>query len=139
MSRTDFVSRLPWSAGLWLLFAAWLVALWILSSQPGPPGQLQDPLQFDKVLHFLYFALGAAILTPAVARTFALRGGKLAAAVVGTLALIGLLDEWHQTFTPHRSGADPFDWAADCAGAIAAVVVLVFLHGKIQRIQKARG
>jgi len=38
-------------------------------------------------------------------------------------------DEFHQSFTPHRS-VDVFDWMADTAGAVAAG----FLWQKITRI-----
>jgi VanZ family protein len=43
----------------------------------------------------------------------------LVATPILLFALIGALDEYHQTFTPGRSGNDPFDWLADLLGAAA--------------------
>jgi VanZ family protein len=38
---------------------------------------------------------------------------------------VGGLDEWHQTFTPGRSGGDVWDWLADMTGGfIGAFIAL---------------
>jgi VanZ family protein len=56
----------------------------------------------------------------------ALSSGGIWAAVVGSA--YGLTDEVHQAFVPNRS-ADPRDWLADTAGALAgAIVVVAFLR-----------
>ena len=41
-------------------------------------------------------------------------------------AIIGALDEYHQTFTPGRSGNDPWDLLADTVGAAAGSAFIIF-------------
>jgi len=36
-----------------------------------------------------------------------------------------VLDELHQLYTPDRSGGDPADWTADCAGGALGALVIV--------------
>ena len=102
-----------------LLVALWFAALFWLSSQsrlfpPGPEFQNKD-----KFLHLGYFALGGGLfLTGLRLKKPAL--GLLAATLI-TMAFcsaVGAFDEWHQTFTPHRSGNDPADWMADSLGGL---------------------
>lgn len=54
--------------------------------------------------------------------------GELITAAVVVIALIGALDEYHQSFTPGRSGNDPFDWLADLLGAIAGAFTFKHIH-----------
>ena len=52
-------------------------------------------------------------------------------ATVILLALIGALDEWHQTSTLGRQGGDPFDWLADVAGSTFGAAFSTTLYRKI--------
>ena len=89
----------------WLgCFVLWFAVLWLLSSgRPSLPGSLTIP-HLDKIAHFGYFFGGGGILT---AYLFCRKPsapswrGLIALAVIA-LALIGGLDEYHQTFTPGR-------------------------------------
>ena len=102
-------------------WAAWLGTLWWLSSgvRAFPPGM---SFEFsDKVLHFGYFLGGGGL----AAGFFYLLGGEpanwkrvLLLAVLAT-TLVGVLDEWHQSHVPGRSGNDPADLTADFLGALA--------------------
>jgi len=69
----------------------------------------------DKVAHFFVFGLlGNLIqraLPPSSRRTW------IAIVIV---SLIGISDEWHQSFTPGRS-VDFWDWFSDTSGATLAV------------------
>jgi len=49
--------------------------------------------------------------------------------VVGGVALLGALDEWHQRIVPGRS-ADVFDWVADVVGAWLGVALWHWLHAR---------
>lgn len=80
---------------------------------------------FDKVEHAGAYA-GLAVLLCAAWSVFRRPGIAMAAAVVGVAAAYGALDELTQMLVPLRS-ADPWDWAADVAGAMAGA--LVFLLG----------
>ncbi len=101
---------------------AWFVLLTVLSSISGVSvGGPRIP-HLDKVLHFVYFAGGALALTVALQLSFGRFREKpwiLAGTVLVVSALVGWLDEWHQSFTPGRYGLDFGDWCADVAGAMA--------------------
>jgi VanZ family protein len=87
-------------------------------------------------MHFLYFSGGGfcfslALLHACIPMKRAWVWG-LYGAVFGMV--IGATDEYHQSFTPGRSGNDVGDWLADLSGASAgallawAVVRLVRRH-----------
>lgn len=124
------------------MWAAWFVTLFILSSmsQPGPKIEVKN---IDKVEHALVFACGGAVLALCLhfrrgGPAFANAGGghtdgggnrwrkagvngRGALIVLLTGAAVGWFDEWHQTFTPGRSGLDVDDWKADITGSLLAV------------------
>lgn len=113
----------PWFAGC----ALWAVVLWFLSAgHPAPPGAFEIPY-FDKVCHFGYFFGGGAMLATALRlrQTAAPPAwGRIIAVVALAAALTGWMDEFHQTFTPGRSGNDPADWLADVLGGTAGALVV---------------
>jgi hypothetical protein len=137
------------------MWGAWFVTLFILSSmsQPGPKIDVKN---IDKLEHALVFACGGAVL--ALCLHFR-RGGPCAAGaqdgsaagagwwrgagvngrgalvVVLTGAAVGWFDEWHQTFTPGRSGLDVDDWKADITGSLLAVP-LAWLALKVLKRRK---
>lgn len=84
----------------------------------------------DKIVHFGLFFVGAVFLSVAVRRTFALSSWGHFLLVVAVLALIGGVDEWHQVFTPNRSGADLGDWLADLAGAICGALAVGWIYAR---------
>ena len=47
------------------------------------------------------------------------------------MALVGAVDEWHQCYTPGRSGGDPWDWTADVLGGAAGAWILRAIHRRI--------
>ncbi len=104
---------------MFFLVAVWFAVLFWLSSQshlhpPGPEFENKD-----KVLHTGYFAIGGGLFFMAL-RLKKPALGLLAATLI-TIAFcsaIGAFDEWHQTFTPNRSGNDPYDWMADTLGGL---------------------
>lgn len=110
----------------WILaFASWAVALWFLSDGPVPVRADVGLPFFDKLLHFGYFFGGAGLLagvlflTPRSAPSWPL----LILSVTVIVAGIGILDEWHQSRVPARSGNDGADWLADAFGALAGALV----------------
>jgi VanZ family protein len=48
-------------------------------------------------------------------------------------AIIGALDEFHQTFTPGRSGNEPWDWLADVTGGVLAAWIVWKLLLKLRQ------
>lgn len=119
----------------WLLFAVWFGVLYWLSSrtlEKIPGGEIPF---IDKVYHAGYFFLGGILVTVSLAASCHVRKRKLVLFAVGILAAIGALDEWHQTFTPGRSGGDPGDWLADLTGGtVAALIAGYTRHGKLTRL-----
>lgn len=134
--REPQVKALPaWlgAARFWLAaYAVWLVALWVLSSgSTTVPNAPQIPFM-DKVAHFGYFFGGGGLLSaalfggnPRISKT------RLVLMVAIAAAVIGCLDEYHQTFTPGRSGNDPWDWLADVLGGTAGAFVFLRLRHRL--------
>lgn len=130
MPRT--ASRLPRfiaarSRRFWAFcFLAWLALLWWLSSHSRPLSAGPAIPHFDKICHFLYFFFGAIPVAALLSnnRTRPLPGSRVILLTTLVFALVGWLDEWHQSHTPQRYGNDPFDWLADLAGAFCGACCL---------------
>jgi VanZ family protein len=119
-----------------LWFAAlgiWFGVLWMLSSTPSPGPRIEIN-HLDKVLHFGYF-LGGGFLFAGWRFRLAdgrLPWGRIIVLTAVTLAVVGGIDEWHQTHTPGRNGGDPGDWLADVLGATTGAWVLKFIHPRLK-------
>lgn len=120
--RTLLRHPLTWLAG----FAIWFGTLWWLSSQVRhfPPGL---DFQFsDKLIHFGYFLGGGLFAAAFLFRRNPVTPNWKRIILLATLAagLTGLLDEWHQSRVPGRSGNDPADFTADLLGAVSGALLL---------------
>lgn len=132
----DFIAtRFPRKPVAYLcLYLGWWVTLWLLSSgNPAPKSGFEIP-HIDKVAHFGYFFIGGALLSTwclTVKPVWRNRRWGVFFSVVMVISLVGLLDEYRQSFTPGRSGNDMGDWIADTVGgaAGAAFVLSVVLPG----------
>jgi VanZ family protein len=100
-----------------VLFAA---LIFVGSSVPGDAIDPRFSLH-DKIIHASEYAVFAFLL----ARAFGVRRWWWAI-VAG--ALYGVSDEFHQTFTPHRSGNDLGDMTADLVGSILGASAWMLLH-----------
>jgi len=116
-----FVARLPRRpAAYLLLFTAWAVTLWFLSASNTGPKHGPDIQHIDKLAHFLYFFGGGALLCAFGGLKWgAVKPQHLFFMVILICCVIGRLDEYHQGFTPGRSGNDNGDWLADTLGGAA--------------------
>ena len=85
---------------------------------------------FDKVAHFGYFLGGGGLCSAYLFCRSPENSNwrQIFIVAVLILAAVGILDEWHQSFTPGRSGNDPFDWMADLLGAGVGALILRKLH-----------
>lgn len=109
----------------------WAATLYLLSSfsKTMPEGGPEIP-HLDKILHFGFFLGGGVIFGTWIL----LRNTPSAPALVRIVipliifALVGALDEYHQTFTPGRSGNDPFDWLADFLGGGTGLLLAHRFH-----------
>lgn len=107
----------------WSMVVVWFIALFIVSSMSHlPPGP--QIVNFDKIEHTVFYSLGAACFY--LARRFARGPASPLAACLGTVVFcmaVGAFDEWHQSFTPGRSGNDPYDWMADTLGGFVGALI----------------
>ena len=106
----------------WMAVVVWTVILWNLSANRALPSGPEFPLK-DKVMHCGYFGLGSGCFLIACFGRAKPTLQKLFMAGFLFAALIGAADEYHQTFTPGRSGNDPWDWLADVSGGLLAAWV----------------
>ena len=111
------------SPTLWrVLVLLWFSVLFLLSAQSSLP----SPVSFegvDKLEHMIYFAGGGmCFLLSLRLAGFAKATGTAILTAVAFCAIIGGFDEWHQTYTPGRSGGDIWDWTADTLGGFFGAV-----------------
>jgi VanZ family protein len=125
------MSWLPKSPKMWLAgFILWFSLLSGLSAF-SLPGGLNAPIDnFDKIAHFGFFFGGSGLLCAYLYRRNPEQPNwpKLILTAIAVIALIGALDEFHQSFTPGRYGNDPMDWLADLLGATAGALTFKRLH-----------
>ena len=117
----------------WFAVAAWALGIFVLSSFSG--SRIEDLNIFDvwdKAAHFAAFAAGAVLLALALRWNVAWSWPRIALCSALAISLYGASDEWHQLYTPHRSGGDLGDWIADSLGAIAGAAVTTFFHARHQ-------
>lgn len=111
---------------LWATLACWAVAVLWLSSLT--PRELPDAafLFWDKLNHFITFAVGGWLAACALRASYP--RARLPVVVLVAAALIaafGVLDETLQTLTPGRTGGDIDDWMADVLGGTAGALLTV--------------
>lgn len=118
----------------WLGVIVWLAVLWMLSANSHLPSGPSFPLK-DKLLHCTYFCGGAVCFLLAIFGQRSSLPGARALLLPGFLftAIVGALDEFHQTFTPGRSGNDPWDWLADVTGGLLAAWIVMRLLVKLRQ------
>lgn len=127
--------RLARNPKFWLAaFLVWLGVLWCLSSFTLKGPDMPPVEHIDKLEHFAYFFGGSAALSaflftrnPQRPNWKAILGGAIL-----TIAVIGGIDEYHQSFTPGRSGNDPYDLLADVLGATAGAFALKRMHRRLE-------
>ncbi len=125
------MSWLPKNPKIWLGgFVLWFTVLWGISAF-SLPGNLNPPIaHFDKIAHFGFFFGGSGLLCAYLYRRNPEHPNwpKLILTTVIIIALIGALDEFHQSFTPGRFGNDPMDWLADLLGATTGALTFKRIH-----------
>lgn len=118
---------LPAKKAFWIVvWIVWAVTLYWLSSRSIQVDGPKIP-HLDKVLHFGYFACGGFALAYALIQRAHLASHSKFLLCLCIGALVGLLDEYHQSFTPLRSGNDPLDWTADLLGTAAGIFAFLYL------------
>ncbi len=100
------------------VFILWFINLFIFSSIPGTAHPQITLLISDKIAHTIYFALGSAafmlMLLQHPSRHYSMP--MLFLACMTMSLVVGVFDEWHQTFTPNRHGNSLGDILANLTG-----------------------
>jgi VanZ family protein len=116
----------------------WAVFLFALTSWPRPP---EVPIvstipNFDKLIHFTLYGVQAFLIYRAV-RWPGKAAGSLTRvlAIVGLMAVWGIVDETHQYWIPGRS-MEGGDVAADVAGAAAGALAASIASGRLRRASR---
>ncbi len=116
-----------------ICFLLWFIVLNLLSHgdkfQPEP--LTFDIPHLDKIAHFGYFFGGGGLLSAALFFKISPTWAKLTLIVTLSLSIIGIWDEFHQSFFENRTGNDPSDWAADTLGALCGTLVFRRLHRRL--------
>lgn len=111
---------------------AWAAVIWYVSSRPAPSMERGGP--FGEILANLAHAPEYGVLVVWLALALPRRGGwpRLGARAVSWILLVAVLyavlDEYHQSFTPHRD-ASAFDVLTDFVGACATLSCIVTAGG----------
>lgn len=113
----------------WVLFAAWVITLTILSSIPGSDFGPMPFFAADKVVHFGLFAGGVAPLVFALLQIRRQPVLLVAIFAWAIMLFIAVGDEVHQRFTPGRSGTDLGDMTADALGAAFGIACTLLIYG----------
>ncbi len=106
----------------------WFVTLWLLSS--GTPTVENAPKipHLDKIAHFGFFFGGGGLLCGWLRHQFKkLKALQCIAITTLVGSTVGIIDEYHQTFTPGRSGNDIGDWTADTLGSLTGAIVMILV------------
>ena len=117
-----------------ICFALWFIALNLLShgDKFHPPGNFPFEIpHLDKIVHFGFFFGGAGLLSAAYYLAQKPLWGRLILIVTLSLSLIGIWDEFHQSFFENRTGNDLGDWLADTLGALCGALVFKKLHRRL--------
>lgn len=117
----------------WLAVFAWAATIYWFSSQSGADIEKINLLDlWDKAAHFVAFAGGGVPMVLALRWSFGWSPKKVLIVSALLLSCYGAADEFHQLYTPGRSGADPFDWVADTLGAFAGSLLTLSIHARSQ-------
>ncbi len=118
----------------WLAVLAWAATIVTLSSLPGPQIEELNQLEvWDKAAHFLAFAVGGTLVALALRWSTQWRWPQIVLTAFVFVSLFGAADEFHQLYTPKRSGADFHDWLADTFGGLAGAFVFRLLYARYLR------
>jgi VanZ family protein len=123
----------------WLAVLGWAGGvLWLSSLSPNELPRTAF-LTWDKLNHFIAFAVGGWLTASALrlSRPSAPTAGRLLLAII-LVAAFGAFDEFVQLFTPGRTGADLYDWIADFLGAIAGALSTLTTHARLERFVTRR-
>lgn len=127
--RRVLLNRYTWL----VLFIGWFGVLFYLSSivPEYPPGTAKLS---DKLVHYLYFGLGGGLYAGYILLKQKHTPYLVASLIIFcVIVLVGVFDEWHQTFTPGREGNDFGDMIANSLGGLTSALIAPLLFRFLKR------
>src|SRR6266571_4491909 len=95
----------------WCGVVAWAGTIFYLSTLTGHQVEQLLPMKiWDKALHFAAFGGGGLLLAAAIRISSGWSWWRVIPVTIMVVSAFGWSDEWHQQFTPGRSGLDKGDW-----------------------------
>ena len=120
--------------GSWFAVTVWALTIIALSSMSGRTHRGDHVFRlWDKAAHFAAFAVGGVLLALALRWSTEWDWPRIVLVSIGAVSFFGAADEWHQLYTPKRSGADVRDWLADTLGAVAGAAATSRIYAQYQR------
>jgi VanZ family protein len=119
--------------GLWVV---WFTVLWLLSSIPANRLMKMPLISSDKLQHIGYFLAGSVCF--ALWMRVRKMSPRLWWLVPLLAAVVGAIDEFHQSFTPNRTGNDVFDWLSDVIGGFLALPVTQIISNRWLKISESQ-
>jgi len=118
----------------WCGVLIWGATIFWFSSRTGPEIEEMNVFQLtDKVAHFIAFFAGAPAFFLALQSSFGWTIRRTILVCVLGLAIYGASDEYHQLYTPNRTGADVWDWTGDALGGLAGTLACGFVYARLLR------
>lgn len=122
MPSESMPAATPSAAARWTPPLLWVSLILVGTSWPGISVGPED-LGFDKIFHFTAYGVLSGLVLRATRTPFS---WKTFALVVIGISTFGAVDEWHQSFIPHRSMSF-FDWVADTSGGLVGALLVHFV------------
>jgi VanZ family protein len=114
-----------------------MIGIFTLSSLPGDDPLLNVFSLSDKIKHFIaYFVLGTTCCIWISRKNWLAKPIFWCVTVIVLCTVFGVLDEYHQSFVPGRSGNDLGDLAANFIGGLVSVFLYLFIALKCQKLIK---
>jgi len=112
-----------------------MAGIFMLSSLPGDDSLLNTFEFNDKIKHFIaYFVLGITYCIWIPRKSWLAKPVFWCVIIVVLCAVFGILDEYHQSYVPERSGNDLGDLMANFTGGLVSVFLYLFFYVKRQRL-----
>ncbi|MGQ3684777.1 MAG: VanZ family protein [Candidatus Loosdrechtia sp.] len=99
---------------------SYVFLIFLMSSLDTSSSSVPLPVHMDKLIHFFIFGILCLLICWSLSY---IKIGKMGSyniiIAISITSFYGMVDEFHQYFTPNRS-VEVFDWLADTAGAVVA-------------------
>jgi len=134
-------SKLPSSDRFWMgIWVIWFTVMWLASSSNPEIKDAPDIPHLDKIVHFCYFMAGGFCFANflSLKKSITWKWKRIIQVTLLVGAIVGGIDEYHQTMTPGRTGNDLGDWLADTSGTLAGAYYCFFMWKRLTKNESAK-